>query len=182
MANTKWALDPLHSELGFKIKHLMITNVSGSFRNFHIEMDTAGEDFRTAQVRFTADLNSISTNNEQRDAHLRNGDFFDADNYPQMEFRSTGIEPSGDDSFILNGELTLKGISKPVRLNVEYSGVTKDPWGTERAGFTVTGKIKRSDWGINFNSVLETGGVALSDEVRISAEAQMVKQATAVPA
>lgn len=182
MANTKWALDPLHSELGFKIKHLMITNVSGSFKNFHIEMDTAGEDFSTAQVRLTADLNSITTNNEQRDAHLRNGDFFDADNFPKMEFRSTGIEPSGDDSFTLNGELTLKGISKPVRLEVEYSGVTKDPWGTERAGFTVTGKIRRSDWGINFNSVLETGGVALSDEVKISAEAQMVKQATVVPA
>lgn len=182
MANTKWALDPMHSELGFKIKHLMITNVSGSIKKFHIEMDTAGADFSTAQVRLTADLNSISTNNEQRDAHLRNSDFFDADNFPQMEFRSTSIEPSGDDSFTLNGELTLKGISKPVRLQVEYSGVTKDPWGTERAGFTVTGKIKRSDWGINFNSVLETGGVALSDEVRINAEAQMVKQAAAIPA
>ncbi|QEC44807.1 YceI family protein [Pseudobacter ginsenosidimutans] len=175
MANTKWTLDPLHSELGFKIKHLMITNVSGSIKNFNIEMDTKEEDFATAQVRLTADIASISTNNEQRDAHLRNGDFFDTDNHPQMEFRSTKVEDKGDENFTLVGELTLKGVSKPVRLDVEYSGVTKDPWGGERAGFTVTGKIKRSDWGISFNSVLETGGVALSDEVKINAEVQLVK-------
>jgi polyisoprenoid-binding protein YceI len=182
MANTKWTLDPMHSELGFKIKHLMITNVSGSFKNFNIEMDTKGEDLTTAQVRLTADLASISTNNEQRDAHLRNGDFFDTDNFPQLEFRSTNVEDKGDENFTLVGDLTLKGISKPVRLNVEYSGVTKDPWGGERAGFTVTGKIKRSDFGINFNAVLETGGVALSDEVKINADVQLVKHPAAVTA
>jgi polyisoprenoid-binding protein YceI len=182
MANTKWTLDPMHSELGFKIKHLMITNVSGSFKNFNIEMDTKGEDLSTAQVRLTADLASISTNNEQRDAHLRNGDFFDTDNFPQLEFRSTNVEDKDDENFTLVGDLTLKGISKPVRLNVEYSGVTKDPWGGERAGFTVTGKIKRSDFGINFNAVLETGGVALSDEVKINADVQLVKHPAAVTA
>lgn len=182
MANTKWLLDPLHSELGFKIKHLMITNVSGSIKDFQVEMETAGEDFTTAKVRLTADMNSISTNNEQRDGHLRNGDFFDTENHPQLVFVSTKVEDAGSDSFTLVGDLSLKGITKPVKLNVEYSGVTKDPWGSERAGFTVTGKIKRSDWGINFNSVLETGGVALSDEVKINAEVQLVKQAVAVPA
>lgn len=182
MANTKWLLDPMHSELGFKIKHLMITNVSGAFKNFQIEMDTAGEDLTTAQVRLTADMTSISTNNEQRDAHLRNGDFFDTEKFPALVFTSNRVEDSGDDSFTLVGDLTLKGISKPVRLNVEYSGVTKDPWGSERAGFTVTGKIKRSEWGVNFNSVLETGGVALSDEVKINAEVQLVKQPVAVTA
>ncbi|MGN6419193.1 MAG: YceI family protein [Pseudobacter sp.] len=182
MANTKWLLDPLHSELGFKIKHLMITNVSGAIKNFQVEMETAGENLTTAQVRLTADMNSISTNNEQRDGHLRNGDFFDTENHPQLVFTSTKVEDAGSESFTLVGDLSLKGITKPVKLNVEYSGVTKDPWGTERAGFTVTGKIKRSEWGINFNSVLETGGVALSDEVKINAEVQLVKQAVAVPA
>lgn len=182
MANTKWTLDPTHSELGFKIKHLMITNVSGSFKSFNIEMDTKGEDLTTAQVRLTADMTSITTNNEGRDAHLRNGDFFDTDNHPQLEFKSTSVESDGGNDFIVNGDLTLKGISKPVRLNIEYSGVTKDPWGGERAGFVVTGKIKRSEWGINFNSVLETGGVALSDEVKINAEVQLVKHPAEVTA
>ena len=119
---------------------------------------------------------SISTNNEQRDTHLRTSDFFEVEKYPELKFRSTKIEKIDSDTFDLYGELTLKGVTKPVKLDVEYNGVTKDPWGGERAGFVVTGKINRSDWALNFNAVLETGGMMLSEEVKIFSEVQLVKQ------
>lgn len=182
MATTQWALDPTHSDLGFKIKHLMITNVSGTFKNFQVEMETDGEDLKTAKIIASADMSSINTNNEQRDTHLRTADFFETDKYPQLLFRSTALNRMDDENFQLLGELTLKGITKPVKLNVEYSGTTKDPWGGERAGFVVTGKISRSEFGVTFNTVLETGGVALSDEVKIHSEIQLVKQAVSVAA
>jgi polyisoprenoid-binding protein YceI len=182
MATTKWILDPIHSELGFKIKHLMITNISGSFKTFKAEAKTEEEDFSTAKINVTVDMASISTNNEQRDAHLRTSDFFEVEKHPELKFSSTKIEEADSDTFALYGELTLKGVTKPVKLDVEFSGVTKDPWGGERAGFILTGKIKRSDWGVNFNNILETGGLALGEEVKINAEIQMVKQLVSVPA
>ncbi|MGH2564757.1 MAG: YceI family protein [Ginsengibacter sp.] len=182
METTKWVLDPTHSELGFKIKHLMITNVSGSFKNFQAEVATNDTDFGGAQINLTAEMSSITTNNEQRDAHLRAADFFEVDKYPELKLRSTKVEKTGDDTFALYGELTLKGVTKPVKLNAEYGGVTKDPWGGERAGFAITGKINRTDWGVNFNGVLETGGVVLSEEVRIHSEIELVKQAVSVAA
>jgi polyisoprenoid-binding protein YceI len=182
MSKTKWILDSTHSELGFKIKHLMITNVSGSFKNFRADVETDGEDFSSSQISLSVDVASVSTNNEQRDAHLLASDFFEAEKYPELTFRSTKIEKTGIDTFALYGALTLKGVSKPVQLNIEYNGVTKDPWGGERAGFAVTGKINRSDWGLNFNGVLETGGVMLSEEVKIHSEIQLVKQAESVAA
>ena len=182
MAQTKWILDSTHSELGFKIKHLMITNVSGSFKNFKAEVTTEETDFSTAQINLSAEMASISTNNEQRDAHLLNSDFFEVEKYPELEFKSTKVEKIDNETYSLFGELTMKGITKPVRLSVEYNGLSKDPWGGERAGFVVTGKINRSDWGVNFNGVLETGGVMLSEEVRINGEIQLVKQAVSVAA
>lgn len=182
MKTTKWVLDPTHSELGFKIRHLMISSVSGSFTNFAAEMETKGEDFTTAGINLTADMASIFTSNEQRDAHLRNADFFEVEKYPELKFNSTRVEKTADDNFILHGMLTLKGVTKPIVLSVEFNGVTKDPWGGQRAGFVVTGKIKRSDWGVNFNAAMETGGVVLSEEVRISSEIQLVKQAEKVAA
>jgi len=178
MVTTKWKLDPTHSELGFKIKHLMISNVSGYFSSFEVTGETAGDDFTTAKIRLKADMNSIQTKNEQRDAHLKNSDFFETDKHPEMIFESTRTEKLDDENFSLYGKLTIKNISHPVQLNVEYSGTTKDPWGSERAGFTVTGKIKRSDWGISFG-LLEAGGAMLGDEVKIQAEVQLVKQAVA---
>src|SRR6476660_5915539 len=131
MTTTKWVLDPTHSELGFKIKHLMITNVSGSIKNFQGEVETEGENFSTAQINLTADMASISTNNEQRDAHLRNSDFFEVETHPELKFKSTRIEQKDSDEYTLYGELTIKGITKPVKLNVEYNGIAKDPWGGE---------------------------------------------------
>lgn len=178
MANTKWILDPTHSELGFKIKHLMISNVSGFFKSFQVEGETKGEDFSMATIRLKADMDSIHTNNEQRDAHLKNSDFFETEKHPQMVFESARIERIDEGNFRLYGNLSLKNISRPVQLNVEYNGTTKDPWGGERAGFTVTGKIKRSDWGINFG-LLEAGGAMLGDEVKIHSEIQLVKQTVA---
>ena len=174
METIKWQFDSAHSELRFKIRHLMIANVSGAFKNFDVQFETQNEDITTGKIKVKAEIDSISTGNEQRDIHLKNGDFFNSALHPELEFQSTSIEEEGDD-FLIHGNLTLKGVTRPVKLHLEYSGLTKDPWGNERAGFIVTGKINRSEWGISFNNLLETGGVALSDEVKISAEVQMVK-------
>jgi len=160
----------------------MISNISGSFTKFEAKAETSGDDFSSASINLSAEMSSISTNQEQRDAHLRTTDFFEVDKYPRLLFRSTRIEKKDSDSFIVYGDLTLKGITKPVKLNVDVNGITRDPWGHERAGFTVNGKINRNDWGVTFNKVLETGGVALSDEVKILADVQFVKEAVAVPA
>jgi polyisoprenoid-binding protein YceI len=182
MKTAKWILDPKHSELGFKIKHLMITNVSGVFKNFTVSAEAPGDDFSKSTIRLTADMTSISTNNEQRDAHLRNSDFFETDKFPDLVFQSTSIEQDGDDGLHVFGDLTMKGITKQVKLDVEYNVVTNDPWGGERAGFVVTGKIKRSDWGVTFNGVLESGGLMLGEEVKLNAEIQLVKEVVEVPA
>jgi polyisoprenoid-binding protein YceI len=182
MATAKWDFDPTHSELGFKIKHLMITNVSGSFKKFDVKVETENDDFSTAQITARADMDSINTNNEQRDAHLRNSDFFETEKYPELVFQSTKVERVDEGTYNLYGDLTMKGVTKPVKLHVEYSRLTKDPWGGERAGFVVTGKINRSDWGINFNGVLETGGMVLSEEVKLNSEIQLVKVSAPVVA
>ncbi len=176
MTKIKWALDPMHSEVNFKIKHLMITNVTGGFKSFQAEAETEGDDFTNAFISFSADVASISTNNEQRDGHLKAADFFDAQKFPAIKFQSTKFEKNGDD-FTLEGNLTMKDVTAPVKLNVEFGGLAKDSWGNFKAGFTVSGKINRSDWGLNYNAALEAGGVVLSDEVKINAEIQMVKQA-----
>lgn len=182
MANTKWVADSTHSELGFKIKHLMITNVSGTFNSFEANVQSENEDFSTAQVEVRIKTASINTNNLQRDEHLRNSDFFEVEKYPEILFKSTRIEKLDDETFFLYGDLTIKGITKPIKLNAEYSGVTKDPWGGQRAGFIITGKISRSEWGVAFNAVMETGGVVVSDEVKIHSEIQLVKQVASVAA
>ena len=182
MVNTKWALDPTHSELGFKIKHLMITNISGTFTEYEADVQTEDEDFSTAKIKARIKTASINTNNLQRDEHLRNSDFFEVEKYPEIIFESTRIEKKNEETFHLHGSLTIKGITKPVKLNVEYNGVTKDPWGGQRAGFIISGKINRSEFDVTFNAVLETGGVALSDEVKIHSEIQLVKQAASIAA
>ena len=177
MATTKWVLDASHSELGFKVKHLMVTNVSGSFNSFSVSAETTGDDFTNAAVAFTADTASISTNSEQRDGHLKSADFFDVENFPSIAFKATKFEKLGDDEYALTGDLTIKGVTKSEKLKVEFGGVVKDPWGNTKAGFTVTGKINRKDFGLNWNAALETGGVMVSEEVRINSEIQLIKQA-----
>lgn len=173
---TLWAIDPAHSEITFKVKHLMIANVKGAFKTFSAQIETPGTDFTKANIAVEIDAASIFTNEENRDNHLRSADFFDVEKHPTLNFVGKEFSAKGDDH-TLTGELTIKGITHPVTLDVEFGGISKDPWGNEKAGFTVSGKINRKDWGLNWNAALETGGVLVSDEVRISAELQFVKQA-----
>lgn len=176
MATVKWSLDPSHSELQFKVKHLMISTVTGDFKSFSAELTSDNENFENIQVDFKADMSSIDTRNQDRDNHLRSGDFFDAEKYPEMTFKSNNVTKDGDD-FVVTGNLTLKGITKEVTLKAELGGVNTDPWGNTKAGFTINGKINRGDFGLTWNAALETGGVMVSDEVKILGELQFVKQA-----
>ena len=182
MANQTWALDPTHSELQFKIKHLMISTVSGQFNEFKATVSTDDNDFTKAKVHFEATVDSISTNNEQRDAHLKNGDFFDAEKFPIITFDSERMEKTAEDEYKLYGTLTMRGISKKISLTAEFGGITKDPWGNTRTGFSVTGKINRQDFGMSFGAVSETGGLLLGDDVKINANVQFVKETVAVAA
>ena len=174
---TKWGIDPVHSEISFKVKHLMITNVKGVFREFDASIYTTDEDFMTAEIDFWLNPASVDTGDEKRDAHLKSPDFFDVENHKQITFTGNTYEKvDNDGSYELYGDLTVKGITKRIKLDVEFGGVMKDPWGNEKAGFTLNGKINRKDWGLNWNAALEAGGVLVSDEVRISCEVQLVKQ------
>lgn len=174
MTNAKWILDPTHSEITFKVKHLMITNVKGEFRNFSASIE--GEDFTKSPVHLSIDASSVFTNNDDRDNHLRSADFFESENFPELKFSSSKFIKLDDENYTLTGNLEIKGVSKEVKLDVEFGGINTDPWGNEKAGFSLSGKISRKDWGLNWNAALETGGVLVSDEVRIFAEVQFVKQ------
>ena len=174
---TKWNLDPTHSELTFKIKHLMITNVKGEFRKFNASIESDGLDFGNAKVKADIDAGSIYTNNDDRDAHLQSADFFDTESFPAITFESTQLNKLDDENYQLKGVLTMKGISKEIVLDVEFGGFVKDPYGNEKAGFSVSGKFNRKDWGLNWNAALEAGGVMVSEEVRLNAEVQFVKEA-----
>ncbi len=174
---TKWTLDPYHSEVGFKVRHLMITNVKGIFKSYEVNAETDGDDFSKAKISFSADVDSIDTNSEQRDGHLKSPDFFDAANHPKISFSATKYENvDNDGSYELYGDLTIRGISKPVKLDVEFGGVVKDLWGGTRAGFTINGKVDRKEWGLTWNAATEAGGVLVSDTIQISCEIQLVKQ------
>ncbi|SHL42623.1 Polyisoprenoid-binding protein YceI [Chitinophaga jiangningensis] len=177
MAKTTWVADADHSELGFKIRHLMITNINGKFDNFTVEAETEEEDFMNAKVTATVDIDSVNTGNAQRDGHLRSPDFFDVDKYRNIVFKATKAESvDNDGSYTLYGDLTIRDVTKPIKLDVEFGGVVKDPWGNTKAGFTVHGKINRKDFGLNWNAVTEAGGVMVSDEVKIHCEVQMLKR------
>lgn len=176
MSNIKWNLDPTHSELQFKVKHLMITNVTGSFTDFSVEAESEDEHFNAPVISFAAKISSINTANEQRDGHLKSVDFFDAENYPELIFKSSLVKNKDEDgNFELVGDLTIKDVTKQVTLKVEFGGVAKDPWGNVKAGFTVNTKINRTDFGLTWNAPIETGGVLVSEEVKIAAEIQLVK-------
>lgn len=174
MATTKWVIDPSHSEIGFKVKHLMISNVKGAFTNYEAIID--GEDIFSALVTVKIETASISTKNADRDTHLKSADFFDVENHESITFKSKTFTKVDDDEYKLTGALTIKGISKDVVLDVEYGGTNTDPWGNEKLALEITGKINRKDWELNWNAALETGGVLVADEVRIVAEVQFTKQ------
>ena len=176
MATATWALDPTHSEIQFKVKHMMISSVSGEFSEFEAKLETEDEDFTTAKVYFSADINSINTKNEQRDGHLKSPDFFDAAAYPVLSFEGLGLQHKSGNDYILKGNLTLKGETKPVELDVEFAGSIKDPYGFTRAGFEVSGKINRKDFGLSWSALTEAGGMVVGDEVKLSANIEFTKQ------
>ena len=174
---TTWKIDPAHSEIQFKVRHLMVTNVTGYFRKFDLSVETENDDFNTAKkIEFTADLDSIETNNEQRNTHLKSDDFFNAEKFKQLKFVSNDYSSDGDDEATLSGELTIRDITKPIKLKVEYGGIVVDPYGQTKAGFTVTGKISRKEFGLTWGAVTEAGQVVVSDDIRILCEVQLVKQ------
>ncbi len=174
---TKWAIDPTHSKVAFKVKHLMISNVLGNFKEFEGQVSTDGDDFSTAEINFSLNTASIDTEMADRDGHLKSPDFFDAEKYPKITFSGKGMKDLGDEMYELTGDLTIKDVTKPVTLTVEYGGIMSDPWGNVKAGFSLSGKINRKDFGLNWNAALEAGGVLVGEEVKISGDIELAKVA-----
>ena len=174
---TKWSIDPAHTEISFKVKHLMISTVSGVFREFGATVFTNANDFVSAKIDFWMNPSSVDTNEEKRDGHLKSPDFFEVEKYNKITFISDSFEKSGEGNlYKLSGDLTIKSITKKIKLDVEFGGIVRDPYGNEKAGFSITGKINRKDWGLNWNAAIEAGGVMVSDEVRINCEVELLKQ------
>ena len=176
MAKSAWVIDPTHSEIGFKVKHMMFTNVSGKFNAFETTIENEDDNFETSKINFSANVNSVDTNNTDRDNHLRSADFFDAEVFPKISFTSTDIKKLNDAMFEINGELTVKNVTKNIVLEAEYSGLMTDPWGNTKIGLSLAGKINRKDFGLTWNSTLETGGVLVGEEIKLLSEIQLIKQ------
>lgn len=176
MANTKWQIDAAHSHVTFTVKHMMISKVRGSFGKFNAEVEADPENLSSASLKFTIDVNSIDTDSEDRDNHLRSADFFDTENHPEITFVSTSIQPDGDDEYKVTGDLTIKGETKSVTLEAEYEGRAKNPWGQEVVAFSVDGKINRKDFGLTWNQALETGGVLVGEDVKIHLDLEATEE------
>ena|SRR5690554_125856 len=170
-ARQKWIADPVHSEIGFKVKHMMISTVSGNLNDFDVKVETEGEDFNSANVNFSAKIDSINTKNNDRDNHLKSADFFDAENHPEMTFVSKSF--NGE---TLTGDLTIRGTTKEIDLDVDFNGIIQDPYGQTKAGFEISGAVSRKEFGLNWNALTEAGSVVVSDKVRLSIDLQLVKQ------
>ena len=173
---TKWAIDPTHSEIHFKVRHMMVSNVTGSFDKFEGSVESENEDFEGADIAFSADVASISTNNADRDKHLRSDDFFNAEKYPKLTFQSTSFTKKSNGDYELKGNLTIRNVTKPVTLGVEYNGSAVDPYGQTKAGFEISGKINRKEYNLKWDAVTEAGSIVVSDEVRLVVNVQLVKQ------
>lgn len=168
---TKWKIDPMHSDIAFKVKHMMISTVTGYFEKFNAEVNANGDDFKNAQINFSLDIDSINTKNGDRDGHLKSDDFFSAEKFPKMTFNSTSF-----DGETLIGDLTIRDVTKTVSLNVESNGVAVDPYGQTKAGFEVTGEINRKDFGLTWSAVTEAGSIVVSDKVKLHMDVQFIKQ------
>lgn len=175
MAKSNWAVDVSHSAIDFSVKHMMIAKVKGSFHSFEAQISADPVDLTTADIAFQIDLSSVDTRNGDRDAHLKSADFFDVENHPKLLFKATKIVSKGDGEYEVTGDVTLHGVTRPETFAVTYEGAGKDPWGNEKAGFSATGSLKRSDYGLTYNAVLETGGVLIGDEVKVSIEIEAAK-------
>ena len=177
MATTKWVLDPMHSEVQFKVKHLVISTVTGSFRKFEGEVDTESDDFADSEVSFSLDVDSIDTTQEARDEHLKSAEFFDAATYPKISFKSTKLAKVSGSDYKLDGHLTIKDVTKPVTLDVEFGGSAADFYGQTKAGFEITGKINRKEFGLTWSGVTEAGAIVVGEDIKLIINAQFTKQA-----
>jgi polyisoprenoid-binding protein YceI len=175
--STTWKIDQSHSDVNFKVKHLMISTVTGKFESYDGTVEQPKPDsFEGSAISFTADVKSISTGVADRDNHLRSNDFFNADEFPTMKFEASSFEKTSDDEYQLNGQLTIRDNTKPVSLRATFNGITTDMWGGTRAGFEITGTIKRKEFGLLWNATTELGGVVVSDDVKLALDVQLVKQ------
>jgi len=180
MASTKWNIDTAHSEITFRVRHMMISTTTGGFDTFNGEVETEGENFANAKISFSAETASINTRNEQRDGHLKSPEFFDAGQFPQLKFTSTqATAPDTDGNYTLTGDLTIRDVTKPITLKVEFGGIAVDPWGNTRAGFEINGEINRKDFGLVWDAVTETGGIVLADNVRLHCHVELIKEQVA---
>jgi polyisoprenoid-binding protein YceI len=174
---TKWVLDPAHSEISFKVKHLVVTTLTGKFGSFEGAVESANDDFSNASINFSADVASINTGNADRDGHLKSDDFFNAEAYPKLNFKGNSFTKTGDNEYKLTGDITIRDVTRPIELTAEYGGTAVDPWGNTKAGFEVNGKLKRKDFGLKWDALTEAGGAVVSDEVKLHMNVQLVKQA-----
>ncbi len=172
-----WTIDTMHSEIGFKVKHLVISTVSGKFTKFEGSIETEGDDFNNAKVTFSADIDGIDTGVADRDGHLKSPDFFDAANHPKLTFESTSFTNKGGNDYELQGNITIRGVAKPITLKVEHGGTGPNAYGQTVAGFELQGKINRKDFGLNWSAVTEAGGIVVSDDVKLAMNIEVVKQA-----
>ena len=175
LAQTKWNVDASHSNVGFEVEHMIITTVEGEFKKFDGTIESTGEDFSDAKINFTVDVASISTDNEQRDKHLKSDDFFNTDKYPAMIFTGKSIKKVDDNNWKLVGNFTIRDVTKEVTLDVQYKGTINDPWGNSRAGFKITGSINRFDYNLKWNKMLETGGLVVGDNVELIINLELIK-------
>lgn len=172
---TLWQIDPTHSEVQFKVKHLVISTVTGSFNSYEGKIEADGDDFENAEAYFSTDIDSITTNNEDRDTHLKSDDFFNAEEHPQLTFESTSFEKTGDGEYKMTGDLTIRDTTKEVELDVVHGGTVGDPYGNTKAGFEVTGSINRKEFGLTWDAVTEAGNVVVGDKIKLQLNVQLVK-------
>jgi polyisoprenoid-binding protein YceI len=173
---TNWKIDTLHSQIGFKVKHMMITNVTGSFDKFDASIDVDDDDFSTAQFAFNANIDSINTGVADRDAHLKSEDFFNAAVHPHLTFKSTGVKKISENDYEIHGDISIRDVTKPIVLKADFGGIVVDPYGQTKTGFSIEGKIKRSEFGLTWSAITEAGSIVVSDEVKLNCEIQFVKQ------
>ena len=173
---TQWAIDPSHSEIGFKVKHLMISNVKGVFKEFTTSVATSEPGMTINAISFSMNTASVNTGDETRDAHLRSADFFDAEKFPKMTFKSKSFKKLSGKNYEMSGDLTMKGVTKPIKFKVEFNGSIKDPMGNTRAGFKLSGKVNRYDYGLTWNKALETGGFVVGKEIKIESQIEIYKK------
>ncbi len=176
MSKQVWNIDAAHSEIGFKVRHMMITNVNGVFNSYTATMLVNAADFSDAEISFEADIDSVNTRNEQRDSHLKSPEFFDMEKFPKVSFKSNSFTKTGDGQYAMKGNFNMHGVEKEISMNVEFTGTVVDPWGQVKAGFEITGTLNRSEFGLTWNATSEDGSIVLDEVIKLALNVQMIKQ------